>query len=225
MFLTACFAPTHLSAADGPWDAGLERYQLQLERDLDYMTQCIGIFDAYCERLTEQFDSARTNAEGMYFMMLQRDRYEALAVTFYGDRIAGLVNDCEVKLTQFEALQRRLAEIQRMYDDMSAGLAQFDLQHLSNSQSKLLAHDMAGTKEFSIQFHRFEARATEVNKRLVNDLTRIREIAAVSDERQSEVIRTIFFDNESNFVRVLPRSGMLIRYWVLDSYDTLKNTV
>ena len=222
IFFTVCVAPFALNAADDLWDAGLERYQLQLQRDHDFMTQSVGMFDLYCGSLTEQFDAARANAEVMYFMMLQRDRYEALAVTFYSDRIAGLINDCEAKLARFEAMQRRLAEIQRMNEEMSVGLAQFDLQHLSDSQRKLLTRNMAGTKEFSTRFHQFETRAAEVNKRLVDDLTRIREIAAVSDARQSEVIRTIFFNNENNFVQVLPRARMLVRYWVLDSYDTLK---
>lgn len=222
MFLAAYFAPSVLNAADELWDTGLERYQFQLKRDLDFMAQSIETFDTYCEGLTAQFDAARAKAEVMYFMMLQRDRYEALAVTFYSDRIAGLINDCEIKLAGFEALRRRLVEIQQMYDEMSVGLAQFDLQHLSDSQRELLTGDMTGTREFSTRFHQFEIRAAEVNKHLVDDLTRIREIAAVSDERQSKVIRTIFFDNESNFVRILPRAGMLIRYWVLDSYDTLK---
>lgn len=222
IFFAACFAPSALNASDDLWDAGLERYQFQLKRNLDFMTQSIGTFDAYCERLTEQFDAARAKAEVMYFMMLQRDRYEALAVTFYSDRISGLINDCEIKLAGFEALRRRLSEIQRMYDAMSVGLAQFDLQHLSDSQRELLARDMAGTREFSTRFQQFETRAAEVNKHLVDNMTRIREIAAVSDERQSKVIRTIFFDNESNFVRVLPQAKMLIRYWVFDSYDTLK---
>lgn len=221
LFLAACFAPSVLNASNDPWDAGLERYQLQLQRDSDFMTQSIGMFDAYCNGLTGQFDAARANAEVMYFMMLQRDRYEALAVTFYSDRIAGLINECEVKLARFEALRRRLAEIQRVYDEMSAGLAQFNLQHLSNSQHELLTRDTIETKQFSTRFHQFETRAAEVSKRLVDDLNRIREIAAVSDTRQSEVIRTIFFDNESNFMQVLPRAGMLVRYWVLDSCDTL----
>jgi len=222
VFLAACFAPSALNAADDPWDAGLERYQLQLQRDCDFMTQSIGMFDAYCDGLTEQFDTARANAEVMYFMMLQRDRYEALAVTFYSDRITGLINDCEVKLARFEALQRRMAEIQRMYDEMLAGLVKFDLKHLSNSQRELLTRDTAGTKEFGIRLHQFQTRAATVNKHLVDDLTRIRELAAVSDTRQNQVIRTIFFDNENNFMQVLPRAGILIRYWVLDSYDTLK---
>lgn len=206
----------------GEWESIFLRYSLQLKRDVASAEQMQSGLEQFCNELYVQSQECLNQAERYQFMILQYDRYEALKVSLYCEHISIIMRRFAELEQILEKMQGRISEIALRYQEMVGEQRGLKLDALSAEGKALFQLNAHETQALCDRIAQMQSRVESLHSHFSVTAERLRQIAANSDVRQDEVIRTIFFNNELNFIRTFHQAGFSIRHWLNGVQDSAK---
>jgi small-conductance mechanosensitive channel len=206
----------------GEWESVFLRYSLQLKRDIASSEQLHSGLEHFCNELYDQSLQYLNQAERYQFMILQYDRYEALKVSLYCEHISIIMRRFAEQQRTLDNMQVRISEVALRYRQMVGEQQALNLDGLSAEARELFQVNARDTLALCDRIAQMQSRVEALRTHFAATAERLRKIEEHSDIRQDEVIRTIFFNNELNFIRTLPHAGFFIRHWLTGVQDSAK---
>ena len=203
------------------WKVAFLRYSIQLKRDIELLDSGLVQFQAYCRKMIQEARHCEDAARRYYYSMLQNDRYDALKITLYGERINIISHEFDRMRDTFVRTCERVKENMLRYDSLAREQTELLPDFKDDETRHLIQENINYIEHFRSVFSQWEDAEAGVLDEIAAVAGVLKEIRQDSDERQSQVISSIFFNNESNFLETVPNARIHIRYWLEDAWNNL----